>query len=77
MLGKTIDNLLRTNIELWHHAIKIKVDGKPLRTMPTRDRVKTFYTIRKLNTSRSKCRWEIDRAVGMGTNENKINYSGG
>ena len=74
MVSKHIETLIKTNIELWHNAIQIKTDGKPNRTLPTDERVKIFYTIRELNSLRSKLRWSIDSATESGTNETKINY---
>lgn len=76
MIGNNIDQLVKTNIQIWHNAIKIKSNGKPRKAHPTADRVKIFYKIRELNAKRSQLRWKIDNKIGIGTNENKINYIG-
>jgi len=75
-IGNNIDRLIRLNVEIWHQAIKIKSDGKPKRDMPTKDRVKTFLKIRRLNAERSSTRWSIDENFD-GPNETKLNYAKG
>jgi len=74
-IGRAIDDLIRTNIKIWHQAIQIKENGKPKKDLSTSARVKIFHNIRNLNSARSKQRWEIDRVFG-GINETKINYYG-
>lgn len=77
-LGKSIENLISTNIELWHQATQIKKDGKPDYSLPSSERVKIFYRVRELNATRSDLRWEIDSELNSGgTNETKIGYHKG
>lgn len=74
-IGKSIDNLISTNVEIWGNAVKIKKDGKPDHTLSTSERVKIFYNIRKLNAFRSKLRWDIDSIIDKNApNETKLNY---
>jgi hypothetical protein len=70
-----IEDLIKTNIAIWHNATKIKRDGKPLRELSTKERVAIFRRIRSLNVDRSKQRWAIDSMAG-GINETKIDYLG-
>ncbi len=72
-LGRDIDDLIKTNIEIWHQAIQIKAKGKPKKNLSTLERAKIFRAIRALNSLRSKHRWKIDRVFG-GINETKLNY---
>lgn len=73
--GESIDQLIDTNIKLWHQATKIKKNGKPDHSLPTAERVGIFYRIRELNAARSTLRWEIDSLLDeTGTNETKTGY---
>jgi hypothetical protein len=73
-LARIIDDLVQTNIEIWHRASNIKTDGRPNRALPTQKRVEIFYKIRELNSNRSSLRWQIDSKFDNGSNETKINY---
>ena len=73
-IGKSIDALIATHVELWHSAEQVKKDGKPDRTLPTEERVRLFRKVRRLNAKRSAIRWEIDGVTG-GANETKVGYS--
>lgn len=77
-LGESIEKLIKTNIELWHNATKIKKNGEPDHSLPTSDRVDIFYKVRELNAQRSALRWEIDSQLDLsGSNETKTGYHKG
>jgi DTW domain-containing protein YfiP len=74
-ISESIEELILLNVKIWHEATKVKdISGqlydKP--KLPLEDRVACALEIRRLNAKRSAVRWEIDKAIGSGTNETKI-----
>jgi hypothetical protein len=74
-LGSKVDEMVLTNIKIWHEATKVKdINGK-LRSkseISLDDRVDCALEIRRLNRERSDIRWSIDRNLGSGANETKV-----
>ena len=74
-IGKKIEELLLTNIKIWHLATQVKdISGKlyDKSNMTREQRVECALEIRKINADRSKIRWEIDDCFSTGVNETKI-----
>jgi len=77
-VGKDINELIETHIELWHEATKIKdFEGNLIKDMPTEERVDIFMKIRLLNSQRAKTRDSINISLKSGYPDPKINYVGG
>lgn len=74
-IGESIEKLIHINVELWHEADGIKHKGKPVYGKPMEERVAIFRRVRELNAERSAVRWDIDSAMGSGSNETKVNYT--
>ena len=74
-IGSKIEEFILTNIKIWHEATKIKdVDGNLRKDtdLSVKERVQCALDIRKLNTLRSKIRWEIDKNFDCGADETKV-----
>jgi hypothetical protein len=70
-----IEELILTNIKIWHEVTKLKdANGKLYKEtdLSTEERVKCALKIRELNAKRTELRWEIDKGFNMGANETKI-----
>lgn len=79
-IGKTINEFVLVNIQIWHEATKIKNLKGTLcdkSTMPLEKRVSCALKTRGLNAERSKLRWEVDKCFGSGANEAKVFSKGG
>ena len=74
-IGSTIEELILTNIKIWHEVTKVKDISGKLHTgtkMSLEDRVECALEIRELNAQRSKARWNVDQYFDGGNNETKI-----
>jgi len=74
-LGATIEELVITNMRIWHEVTKIKnlsgtLHDKP--KMSLEERVNCALVIREHNAYRSKVRWNVNVLLNSGANETKI-----
>lgn len=74
-VGSKIEDLIGTNIQIWHEVTKVKdISGELHKEteMSLEERVECALKIREMNAYRSQARWDIDKHFGEGANETKI-----
>jgi len=80
LLGKSIDNLIKSNIQNWHYDTQLKdINGELRKDLKLSDKEigEIFLKARISNRSRSEHKEEINDFFNQGTGETKVNYYGG
>jgi hypothetical protein len=71
-LGQKINELINTNIKIWHKDTLVRTNSKISRV----EKAKLFLEARILNTQRSEVRDDIDNTLGEETCSRKVGYYG-
>jgi len=72
--GELINELIWSNIRVWHTATLIKSDN--VGEMPYKEQGRIHVECRKHNAARSDSKSKLDLLVGDGFDDRKLNYLG-
>jgi hypothetical protein len=77
LIGELIEDLILSNIKIWHTATQLKDSSGKLRKdtgMTAQEKVKIHTKTRVENARRSRLRFEIDKFFGEAVQDTKLNY---
>jgi hypothetical protein len=72
-LGSLVQNLIRTNIAIWHKDTLVRNGAN----IPLAEKARLFLSARILNSDRNDLRDIIDVSLGQKSYSKKVNYYGG
>ena len=76
-LGEFVENLILSNIKIWHTATRLKDSSGKLREdsgMTVHEKIEVHTKTRVENARRSRFRYEIDKFFGEAVQDTKLNY---